>query len=57
MHKKGGKHHIMPFHHSLAEALRGYIDAAGIAEERNGFLFHTSRGHKATALSELRIRL
>jgi hypothetical protein len=51
------KHHIMPFHHSLAEALRGYIDAAGIAEERKGFLFHTSRGHKATALSELRIRL
>jgi hypothetical protein len=37
MHKKGGKHHIIPFHHSLAEALRGYIDAGGIAEERKGF--------------------
>ena len=39
------------------EQVRAYIDAAGIAEERKGFLFRTSRGHKATALSERRIRL
>ena len=32
LHEKGGKHHVMPCHHSLAEALRAYIDAAGIAE-------------------------
>jgi hypothetical protein len=42
----------MPCHHSLAEALRAYIDVAGIAEDRKGFLFRTSRGYKATALSE-----
>jgi site-specific recombinase XerD len=52
LHEKGGKHHVMPCHHSLAEALRAYIDTAGIAEDRKGFLFRTSRGHKATVLSE-----
>jgi hypothetical protein len=50
--RKGGKHHVMPCHHALAEALRAYIDAAGIAEERKGWLFRTSRGHDATVLSE-----
>src|ERR1700692_92695 len=34
----------MPCHHALAEALRAYIDAAGIAEDRKGFLFGPSRG-------------
>jgi site-specific recombinase XerD len=52
LHEKGGKHHVMPCHHALAEALRTYIDTAGIAEDRKGFLFRTSRGHTATALSE-----
>ena len=36
LHEKGGKHHVMPCHHALAEALRAYIDAAGIAEDRKG---------------------
>ena len=31
----------MPCHHALAEALRAYIDAAGIAEDRKGWLFRT----------------
>ena len=52
LHEKGGKHHTMPCHHALAEALRAYIDAAGIAEDRKGWLFRTSRGHAGTALSE-----
>jgi len=52
LHEKGGKHHTMPCHHALAEALRAYIDAAGIAEDRKGWLFRTSRGHKGTELSE-----
>ncbi|HEX3995470.1 MAG TPA: tyrosine-type recombinase/integrase, partial [Acetobacteraceae bacterium] len=51
LHEKGGKHHQMPCHHALAEALHAYIAAAGIAEDRKGFLFRTSRGH-AAALSE-----
>jgi site-specific recombinase XerD len=51
LHEKGGKHHAMPCHHAPAEALHAYIAAAGIAEDRKGFLFRTSRGHDATALS------
>jgi site-specific recombinase XerD len=52
LHEKGGKAHIMPCHHKLAEALRDYIAAAGIARDRKGWMFRTSRGHTATALSE-----
>ena len=37
---------------SLAEALHTYIAAAGIGEDRKGWLFRTSRGHDATVLSE-----
>jgi integrase len=52
LHEKGGKHHTMPCHHALAEALHAYIDAARIAEDRKSFLFRTSRGHVGTALSD-----
>ena len=52
LHEKGGKEHAMPCHHSLAEMLHAYIATAGIAEDRKGVLFRTSRGHKATALSD-----
>lgn len=34
LHEKGGKHHAMPCHHSLAEALHVYIIAAGIGKDR-----------------------
>src|ERR1700757_1690102 len=50
-HEKGGKHHAMPCPHALAEALHAYIAAAGIGEDRKGWLFRTSRGHDATVLS------
>jgi hypothetical protein len=46
------QHYTIPCHHALAEVLRVSIDAAGIAENRKGFLFRTSRGHTATKLSE-----
>jgi site-specific recombinase XerD len=52
LHEKGGKHHVMPCHHSLAEALRAYIDAAGITDDLKSFLFRTSRGHHGVELSE-----
>jgi integrase len=42
----------VPCHHTLAEALRAYIDAAGIVEDRKGWLFRTARGHKADTLSD-----
>jgi integrase len=41
----------LPCHHALAEALRAYIDAAGIAD-RKGWLFRTARGHNGSTLSE-----
>jgi len=52
LHEKGGKHHAMPCHHALAEALHAYITAARIGDNRKGFLFRTGRGHVATVLSE-----
>jgi integrase len=36
----------------LAEELRAYITAAGIAEERKGWLFRTAKGWKATVLAQ-----
>ena len=53
LHEKGGKQHAMPCHHALAEALRAYIDAAGIADDRKGWLFRTSPRHNATVLTAL----
>jgi site-specific recombinase XerD len=52
LHEKGGKYHEMPCHHALAEELRAYIDAAGIAEDRKGYLFRTAPGHNAAVLLE-----
>ena len=52
LHEKGGKHHAMPCHHALAEALHVYINAAGIAEDRKGWLFCTARGHTGSLLSD-----
>lgn len=52
LHEKGGKHHAMPCHHALAEALRAYINAAGIAKDGKGFLFRTSPRHNASMLTE-----
>ena len=42
----------MPCHHALTGALCAYIDAAGIAEDRKGWLFRTSPRHHATVLTD-----
>ena len=52
LHEKGGKEHKMPCHHALAEMLHAYIAAAGIAEDRKGWLFRTSPRHNANVLTE-----
>ena len=52
LHEKGGKEHAMPCHHSLAEALHAYIDAAGIAEDRKGWLFRSAPRHNAGTLTD-----
>jgi site-specific recombinase XerD len=52
LHEKGGKEHKMPCHHALSEMLHAYVAAAGIADDRKGWLFRTSPGHNATVLTE-----
>jgi hypothetical protein len=44
----------MPCHHALAlaEMLHAYVAAAGIADDRKGWLFHTSPRHSAAVLIE-----
>ncbi len=44
LHEKGGKEHEMPTHHNLDRYLEEYIEAAGIAQDRKGPLFRTSKG-------------
>ena len=56
LHEKGGKHHVMPAHHALAEAVHAYIAAAGIGEDRKGWLFRTAKGHNADLLADLPLR-
>lgn len=51
LHEKGGKEHTMPCHHALAEALHAYVAKAKIGEDRKGWLFRTSPGHKADVLT------
>ena len=52
LHEKGGKHHVMPAHHALAEALHAYLEAAAIVEDRKGWLFRTALKRNRDALSE-----
>lgn len=44
LHEKGGKYHEVPVHHRAEEYLDAYIDAAGIAGEKNSPLFRSAGG-------------
>jgi integrase/recombinase XerD len=44
LHEKGGKEHEMPTHHNLDHYLEEYIAGAGIAQDKKGPLFRTSKG-------------
>jgi site-specific recombinase XerD len=44
LHEKGGKEHEVPCHHNLELYLDEYIDAAGIAGDKDGPLFRTAAG-------------
>lgn len=48
LHEKGGKFHEVPVHHTAEEYLDAYIEAAGIADEKNKPLFRTTRGKTRT---------
>jgi integrase/recombinase XerD len=51
LHEKGGKEHEMPTHHNLDRYLEEYIAAAGIAEDRKGAMFRTTRGRSGELTS------
>jgi hypothetical protein len=48
LHEKGGKQHMMPCHHSLAEALHTYVAAASIGADKKAYLFRTSSTGRST---------
>jgi integrase len=43
LHEKGGKEHDVPCHHSLYQCLHDYIEAAGITDDVDGYLFRAAR--------------
>lgn len=49
--EKGGRVHDMPAHHALEDALHAYMEAAGIKEDRGGWLFRAAAG-RTGALTE-----
>jgi len=51
LHEKGGKFHPVPCHHKLVEYLDAYINAAGIAGDKNAPLFRTLERKKGRPLS------
>ena len=54
LHEKRGKYHEVPVHHKAEEYLDAYIEAAGIAGDRKGTLFRTTRG-RSRSLTEKKI--
>ncbi|MFC2173747.1 tyrosine-type recombinase/integrase [Acidobacteriota bacterium] len=43
LHEKGGKFHKVPAHRKASEFVEAYIEAAGIADEKNAPLFRSTR--------------
>ena len=43
LHENGGKEHDVPRHHRLEQYLHDYIEAAGIGDDTDGYLFRTAR--------------
>ena len=55
LHEKGGKYHEVPVHHQAEEYLDAYIEAAGLATQKDTPLFRSSKGKKPNALSDNRM--
>jgi integrase len=43
LHEKGGKEHDVPCHHRLDHCLHDYIEATGITDDVDGYLFRSAR--------------
>jgi integrase len=48
LHEKGGKEHDVPCHHRLDQCLHDYIEAAGIADDVDGYLFRSAAARPAS---------
>jgi hypothetical protein len=48
LHEKGGKEHDVPCHHRLDQCLHDYIEAAGITDDVDGYLFRTLAARPAS---------
>ena len=46
LHEKGGKLHQVPAHHNAEHYLDAYIETAGIASDKKGYLFRTIDKHR-----------
>src|SRR5207247_200224 len=53
LHEKGGKRHEVPAHHNAEVYLDAYLEAAGIACEKNEPLFRTVERHGRLTASRL----
>ena len=56
LHEKGGKEHEMPTHHNLDRYLEEYIRAAGLAVDRKGPLFRTTKGRSGKLTANPRLQ-
>lgn len=54
LHEKRGKYHEVPVHHKAEEYLDAYIEVAGIAQDKKGAIFRTTRG-RSRSLTEKQI--
>ena len=46
LHEKGGKRHEVPAHHNAEAYLDGYLDAAGIRDDKKSPLFRSVDNHR-----------
>lgn len=56
LREKGGKRHRVPAHHRLQEYLDAYIEAAGIADDKDGWLFQSVNRSKELTGKQLNRR-
>lgn len=53
LHEKGGKRHEVPAHHNAEAYLDAYIEAAGIAFDKNGPIFRSVNKHRHLTMNSM----
>lgn len=54
LHEKGGRHHELPAHHILQDALDAYLEATDIIGDRKGPLFRSARARTGQLIARIR---